>query len=70
MDIPGVGPVAALFFIAAIEDPSRFRRSRDVAAHFGLTSRPWQFGSSIDVQGGSPRPATWISGGRLTRRRR
>lgn len=51
MQIPGVGPVAALSFMTAIDDPSRFRRSRDVAAYFGLTSRRWQSGSSIDVQG-------------------
>jgi transposase len=37
--------------MTAIDDPSRFRRSRDVAAYFGLTSRRWQSGSSIDVQG-------------------
>jgi transposase len=51
MQIPGVGPIAALSFMTAIDDPSRFRRSRDVAAYFGLTSRRWQSGSSIDVQG-------------------
>jgi transposase len=51
MQIPGVGPVAALSFVSAIDDPSRFKRSRDVAAYFGLTSRRWQSGSSIDVQG-------------------
>jgi len=51
MAIPGVGPVTALSFITAIDDPSRFRRSRDVAAYFGLTSRRWQSGTSIDVQG-------------------
>ena len=49
MQIPGVGPVAALSFMTAIDDPSRFKRSRDVAAYFGLTSRRWQSGSSIDV---------------------
>ena len=32
MAIPGVGPVTALSFVTAIDDPSRFRRSRDVAA--------------------------------------
>ena len=42
MQIPGVGPVAALSFVTAIDDPSRFKRSRDVAAYFGLTSRRWQ----------------------------
>ncbi|BCG99820.1 IS110 family transposase [Mesorhizobium sp. 131-2-5] len=50
MAIPGVGPVTALSFMTAIDDPSR-RRSRDVAAYFGLTSRRWQSGTSIDVQG-------------------
>lgn len=51
MQIPGVGPIAALSFMTAIDDPARFKRSRDVAAYFGLTSRRWQSGSSIDVQG-------------------
>ena len=51
MSIPGVGPVTALTFSTAIDDPKRFRRSRDVAAYFGLTSRRWQSGASIDVQG-------------------
>lgn len=51
LEIPGVGPVAALTFATAIDDPTRFRRSRDVAAYFGLTSKRWQSGSSIDVQG-------------------
>lgn len=51
MAIPGVGPVTALSFVTAIDDPQRFRRSRDVAAYFGLTSRRWQSGTSIDPQG-------------------
>lgn len=51
LEIPGVGPVTALTFASAIDDPRRFRRSRDVAAYFGLTSKRWQSGSSIDVQG-------------------
>jgi transposase len=51
LEIPGVGPVTALTFATAIDDPHRFRRSRDVAAYFGLTGRRWQSGTSIDVQG-------------------
>ncbi len=51
MGIPGVGPVTALSFRTAIEDPTRFKHSRDVAAYFGLTSKRWQSGSSIDIQG-------------------
>jgi transposase len=51
LQIPGVGPVAALSFVTAIDDPARFKRSRDVVAYFGLTSRRWQSGKSIDVRG-------------------
>lgn len=39
MTVPGVGPIAALTFKAAVDDPNRFKRSRTVAAHFGLTPR-------------------------------
>jgi transposase len=38
-------------FSTAIDDPARFKRSRDVAAYFGLTSKRWQSGTSIDVKG-------------------
>lgn len=38
MTVPGVGPIAALTFKSAVDDLSRFRRSRTVAAHFGLTN--------------------------------
>ncbi len=48
---PGVGTVTALTFSTAIDDPKRFRRLRNVAAYFGLTSRRWQSGTPIDVQG-------------------
>lgn len=51
MRIPGIGPVTALSFRTAIDDPGRFRRSRDVAAYFGLTAKRWQSGTSIDVKG-------------------
>lgn len=50
MATPGVGPVTALSFMTAIDNPTRFHRSRDVAAYFGLTSRRLQSGSTIDVQ--------------------
>jgi hypothetical protein len=32
-----VGPVTAIAFAAAIDDPTRFRRSREVGAYLGLT---------------------------------
>ncbi|OYY70562.1 transposase [Sphingomonas sp. 28-63-12] len=37
MEIPGVGPITALSFYTAIEDPWRFRRNGDVGAYLGLT---------------------------------
>src|ERR1700678_1957507 len=33
MTIPGVGQLTALAFVAAIDDPSRIRRSRDIGAY-------------------------------------
>ena len=37
MTAPGVGPVTSLTFKAGVDDANRFRSSRTVAAHFGLT---------------------------------
>ena len=37
MTVPGVGPITALAYGSAIDDPTRFRRSRSVGAYFGLT---------------------------------
>jgi transposase len=42
--VPCIGPVTALAFVAAIEDPERFRRSRDVGAYLDLTPRRYQSG--------------------------
>lgn len=44
MSIPGVGAVSAVTFVATIDDPARFRRSRSVGAYVGLTSRRFQSG--------------------------
>jgi transposase len=51
MTVPGVGPVAALSFRVGVDDPHRFARSRTVGAHFGLTPRRHQSGTSIDFEG-------------------
>lgn len=50
MTVPGVGPLTALTFRATVDLPERFRRSRDVGAHLGLTPRRYQSGET-DVQG-------------------
>ena len=51
MTVPGVGPVAALSFKVGVDGPRRFARSRTVGAHFGLTPRRHQSGTSIDYEG-------------------
>jgi transposase len=48
--VPGVGALVALTFTAAIDDPGRFRSSRGVGAHFGLTPKRYQSGET-DVTG-------------------
>jgi len=46
----GPGAVIALTFVAAIDDPARFRSSKTVGAHFGLTPKKYQSGET-DVTG-------------------
>jgi len=46
MTAPGVGPITALTFRAAVDDPSRFSSSAAVAAHFGLTPKRFQSGQT------------------------
>jgi transposase len=46
MTVPGVGAVVAITFTSAVDDPARFRRSKDVGAHFGLTPRKYQSGET------------------------
>ena len=51
MTVPGVGALVAITFTSAIDDPARFRHSRVVGAHFGLTPKKYQSGET-DVTGG------------------
>jgi transposase len=50
MTVPGIGPITALAFVATIDDPARFAKSRNVGAHLGLTPRRQQSGE-MDRQG-------------------
>jgi hypothetical protein len=50
MTAPGVGPITALCFLATIDDPTRFRKSRSVGAYVGLTTRRYASGE-IDWTG-------------------
>jgi transposase len=69
MTAPGVGTIVALTYAAAIDDPGRFRSSKAVGAHFGLTPKKYQSGET-DVTGriskigdGSVRTARPLRGG-------
>jgi transposase len=50
MSAPGVGAIVALTYVAAIDDPARFRSSKGVGAHFGLTPKRHQSGEK-DIAG-------------------
>jgi transposase len=44
MAIPGIGPICALTFYAAVSEPHRFRRSADIGSYLGLTPKLHQSG--------------------------
>ena len=46
MSTPGVGPIVALTYASAIDDPGRFKSSKQVGAHFGLTPKKYQSGET------------------------
>jgi transposase len=50
MSTPGVGAIVALTYVAAIDDPARFKSSKGVGAHFGLTPKKYQSGET-DITG-------------------
>ncbi len=50
MSTPAVGPIVALTYASAIDDPGRFKSSKRVGPYFGLTPRKYQSGQT-DVTG-------------------
>jgi transposase len=50
MSVPGVGPIVALTFASAIDDPARFTSSKQVGPYFGLTPTKYQSGET-DIDG-------------------
>ena len=61
MTVPGVGPITALSFMTAIDDPNRFSNSAAIGAYLGLTPRKHQSGE-VDWSGRISK-----SGDKLTR---
>ena len=46
MTTPSVGPIVALTYASAIDDPKRFASSKATGAHFGLTPKKYQSGQT------------------------
>ena len=46
MTTTGVGAVVSLTFGSAIDDPGRFKRSKTVGAHYGITPKKYQSGET------------------------
>ncbi|UJW77645.1 IS110 family transposase [Rhizobium sp. SL42] len=59
---PGVGSLAAIAFVTAVDDPTRFRATGDVGAYLGLTPKRYQSGE-VDIGGRISK-----TGDRLTRK--
>ena len=50
MTTPSIGPIVALTYASAIDDPTRFKSSKAVGPHFGLTPKKYQSGET-DISG-------------------
>ncbi len=46
MTVPGVGAIVGLTYASAIDDPGRFKSSKMVGPHFGLTPKKYQSGET------------------------
>jgi transposase len=46
MSTPAVGPIVALTYASAVDDPARFKSSKQAGAHFGLTPKKYQSGET------------------------
>jgi transposase len=46
MSTPAVGPIVALTYAAAVDDPARFKSSKQTGAHYGLTPKRYQSGET------------------------
>src|SRR5262245_55929335 len=54
MTVPGVGPLVAMTYKSAIDDPSRITKSKAAGALFGLTTKNYQSGEK-EITGGDTR---------------
>jgi transposase len=50
MSTPGVGALVGLTYVSGIDDPARFKSSKQAGAHFGMTPKKYQSGQT-DITG-------------------
>jgi transposase len=67
MTVPSVGPLVAITYKTAMDDPNRIAKSKAAGALFGLTPKKYQSGEK-DVTGGSRGPAMKWRARRFMRR--
>lgn len=60
MTIPGIGPLGATAILAAVGDPGRFRKARDVAAWLGLVPRQHSTGGKQTLLGIAKRGSSYL----------
>src|SRR6266567_704662 len=46
MSTPAVGPIVSLTYASAVDDPARFKSSKQAGSHFGLTPKKYQSGET------------------------
>lgn len=44
MTVPGIGPLTSVAYATTVDQPTRFRRSKDLGPYLGLTPRKYQSG--------------------------
>jgi transposase len=46
MTTTGVGPIISLTYVSAVDDPARFKQSKTLGAHYGMTPKKYQSGET------------------------
>lgn len=60
MTIPGIGPLGATAFLAAIGNPKQFRKARDLSARLGLAPRQYSTGGKPTLLGIGKRGNSYV----------
>lgn len=60
MTIPGIGALGATAILAAVGDPPRFRKARDIAAWLGLVPREHSTGGKQTLLGIAKRGSSYL----------